>query len=216
MSSADAHVVEVRTHGRYLIDQPQGDGPFPLLVGFHGYKENAEHMLRQLARLDPRRQWLLVSVQALNRFYNRANEVVANWMTRQDRELAIADNIAYVTSVIAEVRRNCPVSDVLVYVGFSQGVAMSYRAAAFAAPATALIVLAGDVPPDVAPVAGRLPPVLIGRGIKDEWYTASKAEADAEVLQHAGTRVTTHVFEGGHEWDDAFVTRASDWLNTLG
>ncbi len=65
-----------------------------------------------------------VSVQALNRFYNRSNDaIVANWMTREDRELAIADNLAYVDGGRGrrprdQHRNQCA----LVYVGFSQGV----------------------------------------------------------------------------------------------
>ena len=206
----------VTTHGRYLIDRPSGDGPFPLLVGFHGYKESAEHMLAELVRIRGERPWLLVSVQALNRFYDRdGSKVIAGWMTRQDRELAIADNIAYVAAVVGAVRRDHPTAETLVYVGFSQGVAMAYRAAAFAAPATGAILLAGDVPPDVAPLAGSLPPILIGRGTTDYWYTEPKAAADLAVLQAAGTRVDMHVFEGGHVWETSFRTRAGELLDAV-
>ena len=46
-----------------------------------------------------------------------------------DRDQAIADNLEYVASVILDVRRRYAVADVIVYAGFSQGVAMAYRAA---------------------------------------------------------------------------------------
>jgi predicted esterase len=208
--------IATTTHGRYAVDRPAGDGPFPLLVGFHGYKESAEHMLAELVRIRGERPWLLVSVQALNRFYDRDNsKVIAGWMTRQDRELAIADNIAYVASVVAAVRRDHPTRDPLVYAGFSQGVAMAYRAAAFAAPAAGVIVLAGDVPPDVAPLAAALPPVLIGRGTTDHWYTEAKAAADLAVLRAAGTPVSEHIFEGGHVWGPSFLTEAGALLDSL-
>ena len=129
--------IPTNTHGRYAIDQPAGDGPFPLLVGFHGYKENAELMLGALVNIRGDRPWLVVSVQALNRFYDRDHRaVIAGWMTSQDRELAIADNIAYAASVVAAVRRDQPTTATLVFAGFSQGVAMAYRAAAFAGPAS--------------------------------------------------------------------------------
>jgi predicted esterase len=209
------HTIQATTHGRYLIDRPAGGGPFPLLVGFHGYKEGAEHMLAELVRIRGGRSWLLVSVLALNRFYDRDNNVIASWMTKQDRELIIADNIAYVASVVAAVRRDYPSSEGLVYAGFSQGVAMAYRATAFAGPASGAILLAGDVPPDVAPLASTLPPLLIGRGTADHWYTAKKAAADIEVLGRAGVHVTEHVFEGGHVWGESFTTRAGEFLDAL-
>jgi predicted esterase len=187
-----------------------------MLVGFHGYGEDAERMLEALVRVRGDRHWLLVSIQALNRFYNRVNDVVANWMTRQDREQAIADNLSYIGSVVSAVRREEPVSNVLVYAGFSQGVAMAYRAAAFAGLGNSgLIVLAGDVPPDVAPQLGILPPVLIGRGTTDHWYTEPKAAADLELFTAAGVTPAVHVFEGGHLWDQAFITRAGEFLDLL-
>jgi predicted esterase len=78
-----------------------------------------------------------------------------------------------------------------------------------------LIVLAGDVPPDVAPVAAQLPKILLGRGTTDEWYTAEKAARDLEVLRPAGADVVEHVFDGGHDWHDAFVAHAGGFLDEL-
>ncbi len=72
----------------------------------------------------------------------------------------------------------------LIYAGFSQGVAMAYRAAALAQrPCDGVIALAGDVPPDVAPLASSLPRVLLGRGTEDKWYTGEQAAKDRAVLQ---------------------------------
>ena len=231
------HSIATQIHGRYLVDRPEGDGPFPLLVGFHGYAERAEHMLEVLQRIRGDRAWMLVSVQALNRFYTRSQDVVGNWMTSEDRELAIADNVRYVAAVVAEVRRHYPTTDHLVYAGFSQGVAMAYRALAFAAPpasarddrqagqgsrpglpvppAAGGILLAGDVPPDVAPRLGSLPALLIGRGDRDDWYSASKATADGELFTAAGIAPEIHVFDGGHVWGESFITAAGQLLDRI-
>jgi predicted esterase len=216
------HTIATRTHGRYLVDVPDGDVPAPLLVGFHGYAERAEDMLEVLQRIRGDRSWLLVSVQALNRFYTRSQEVVANWMTREDRELAIHDNVEYVAEVVAAVRQAHATTGTIVYAGFSQGVAMAYRAAAFAAersvavPAAAGgIMLAGDVPPDVAPRASSLPPLLIGRGIDDRWYSEEKSALDVVLLECAGVRARVHVFPGGHVWHESFVAAAARFLDSL-
>ena len=209
------HHIAAAVHGRYLVDAPEGDGPFPLLVGFHGYAQAAEHMMHELVRMRGAHPWLLVSVQALNRFYTRGDAVVANWMTRQDRELAIPDNIAYVASVVEEVRARHHTMPTLVYAGFSQGVAMAYRAAVFAGPAHGGIMLAGDVPPDVAPHVTSLPPILIGRGTADDWYTEAKAASDLELFTAAGLAPSVHVFDGGHVWDQSFIAAAGDFLEHL-
>jgi predicted esterase len=211
------HTIESRTHGRFLVEHPAEARELPLLVGFHGYAETAEAMMQNLKAIaGPLEEdaWCVVSVQALHRFYTRTQEVVANWMTRQDRELEIADNTAFVWSVVHDVQRSYRTRRPIVFAGFSQGVAMAYRAAA-AAPCDGLIVLAGDVPPDVAPRAGDLPPVLLGRGVSDEWYTAEKAAADLRVLQSAGVAVEESVFDGGHVWDERFSQAARGFLQQL-
>ena len=91
---------------------------------------------------------------------------------------------------------------------------MAYRAAAFVPrPCRGVIALAGDVPPDVAPVTAGLPPVLLGRGTADAWYTTEKATKDLAVLRGAGVVVDEHVFAGGHVWDDSFVARAGAFVD---
>jgi predicted esterase len=199
--------VEARTHGRYLVRTPAGEGPWPLLVGFHGYGENARLHLEALCRIPGADQWLAVAVQALHPFYTRDQRVVASWMTREDRELAIADNIDYIGQVLAAVRRDFAATLPLVFVGFSQGGAMAYRAAARFG-SDAVVVLAADVPPDVV-AAGRLRRVLVGRGTRDEWYTDAKHQADMEVLARSAERSEHCVFEGGHEWTSPFYAAAA-------
>jgi hypothetical protein len=40
--------VGVTTHGRVLVDDPPASGPLKLLVGFHGYAQNADAMMAML------------------------------------------------------------------------------------------------------------------------------------------------------------------------
>jgi predicted esterase len=214
MTETRTHVVATQTHGRYLVDAPAGAGPQPVLAGFHGYGEHAGVIHAVLARLDPGHEWLRVSVQGLHRFYNRtANQVVASWMTREDRDHAIADNVAYALAVRDALMRDYAVAPQQVLVGFSQGVAQAYRSAmAYGAPCCGIIALGGDLPPDVAPAAAGLPPVLIGRGRGDTFYTGEMFAADAATLRAVGVDVTVHEFDGGHEWGDPFVSAAAAWL----
>jgi len=206
--------VPTQTHGRYLVEIPEHSRA--TLVGFHGYQENAASHLDVLRGIAGARSIGLVSIQGLHRFYTRANDVVANWMTREDRELAIADNVAYVANVLAAVSEEFGSVRPLVYAGFSQGVAMAYRAAVLVPrPCDGLILLAGDVPPDVVPLAASLPRTLLGRGTADNWYTADKAAKDLDALRSAGTPVVEHVFEGGHAWDASFIQRAGQFLDEL-
>ncbi len=210
------NTVEARTHGRYLVRPPASPPPWPLLVGFHGYAETAGDHLEALQTIPGTEGWLLVAIQALHPFYTRKGErVVASWMTRDDRELAIADNIDYVGRVLARVRADYKTGHTLVFSGFSQGGAMAYRAAVNF-PAVGVIILAADIPPDaVTSGRGSLPPVLLGRGTRDEWYTEAKEAADREALARVGADVEVCVFDGGHEWTDPFRGAATRFLRRL-
>ena len=163
--------------------------------------------------------WTLVAVQALHPFYNnKTGEVVASWMTKLDRELAIGDNIRYVGgSGGSGPGHETGVEGPLVFVGFSQGVAMAYRAAAGAGhPSQGLIALGGDVPPELADRdLGGFPPVLIGRGSREEWYSQGQLESDVAVLRAKGIAVETCVYNGGHEWTKEFRQRCTKFLTQI-
>lgn len=212
------HHVEAVVHGRYLVESPGNDAEgCPLLVGFHGYGESAEKHLEELRRIPGASQWVLCAVQALHPFYNRTGEVIASWMTRQDRELAIEDNIRYVAKVVDDVRRQLPVGDRLVFLGFSQGAAMAYRAAAGSGhPCNGVVVLGGDVPPELDQRdLADFPPVLLGRGSSEEWYDAAKMEHDVELLRKKGIDIRPVVFQGGHEWTNEFRAAAGEFLREV-
>ena len=124
----EIHSVPTMTHGRVLVAQARAAAARGLLVGFHGYGENAGVQMERLRAIPGAIAWTLVSVQALHRFYDRRTEqVIASWMTHEDREDAIADNVAYVTTALEAVPHDA--SRPVVFAGFSQGVAMAYRAA---------------------------------------------------------------------------------------
>src|SRR5436309_2771974 len=109
-------------HGTYLVQPPalpvSAETGAPLLVGFHGYGENAAIHLRELASIPGASRFLLCAVQALHPFYNKNGEVVASWMTRHDRLRAIEDNVRYVGSVVAELKRELGAGERLVFAGF--------------------------------------------------------------------------------------------------
>jgi hypothetical protein len=110
------HTIPVQTHGRYLVSAGSGQNA-PLLIGFHGYGETAEEELARLFTIPGTDRWTLVSVQGLHRFYRRrTNEVVASWMTRQNRELAIDDNVAYVLKVVDLLSREYTASPTVVLI----------------------------------------------------------------------------------------------------
>ncbi len=214
----ETRTLSTATTGRYLVEPASqvSGAEAPLLVGFHGYGQNADHLLQELRRIPGTAGWTLVAVQALHRFYNtKTQEVVGSWMTSLDREQAIADNLAYVARVVAELRNERRDSK-LVFAGFSQGACMAWRAAARCKPCHGLIVLGGDLPRDVAEApALDLPPILIGRGERDTFYTAPQLAMDLAALEALNLQAVVIRFDGGHEWAPDFLSAAGHFLQGI-
>jgi len=218
--SADALPIETTIHGRVLVARASSPA-HGWLVAFHGYGQNAEDALGDVRAIPGIDAWHVVSVQALHRFYTRGDErVVASWMTRQDRDQAIADNVAYVDRVVDRVVAGAA-ADRLVFAGFSQGAAMAYRAARLGRRSAAgVIALGGDLPPELKTSSDRAarpwPPVLIGAGDAETWFTADKAAADEGFLRGAGAPIDVVRYRGGHAWTDEFRAAAGRWLMARG
>jgi predicted esterase len=224
-------LVPATVHGRVLIEPDEGAAVSSrVLVGFHGYAQAAGDMMQDLNRIPGASDWTRVSIQGLNRFYTRGDtHVVANWMTREDRDQAIADNIAYVDSAIEHLSNRArehgtgahehPSTRALVFVGFSQGVAMAYRAALSGArPVAGIIALAGDIPPEFKTDAATRhpwPKVLIGVGHLEQWYSSDKVDADRAFLESRGIDHSIVRFKGGHEWGEEFRNAAGAFLAAM-
>lgn len=186
-----------------------------MLVGFHGYGETAEMQLERLRAIPGSDQWLVVSVEALHHFYvAQTFQIVASWMTRQQRELAIADNIAYVQSCLDLAAAEWGALPVVVFAGYSQGVSMGFRAALHVTQTVAgLITVGGDVPADITPEQlARIPNVLLARGATDELYRPRQFAKDQERFAGVPTNVQTTLIDIGHEWPAELSGFAAEFL----
>jgi len=220
--------IETPTHGRVLLRSGlNSSNRVPIsvtpvvIVGFHGYAQSAEDMMETLEALPGSEAWTLAAVQGLHRFYTRGDQkVVASWMTRQDREESIADNIVYCDRVLDAVREQEigtqfeELSPDLLFLGFSQGVAMAYRAALLGRHRVAgIIAIGGDVPPDVKGVpAERWPRVHVAAGTTDQWYTPEKVAADESFLRDHGVAHEIFRYDAGHVITDDVLARVAAFV----
>ena len=166
--------------------------------------------------------WALVAVDALHAFYGSrsgSGRVVRGWMTRDLRQEAIADNVAYVRGVVESARARFGWPLPVTMLGYSQGASMAWRAAVLAGhEVAAAIALAGDLPPELAALPSEVPfprRALLARGEADDWYTAEKLELDRARLVPRGLEVETLTFAGGHEWTDDFRAAAGALLGRV-
>jgi len=199
MIEPELRLIETSTHGRVLVRRGTRDAG--VLVGFHGYAERAGHQFDRLAAIPGTEAWTLVSIQGLNRFYRgRSQDTIAGWMTREDRDVAIKDNIRYVDAALDGFDASPPRA--LVFTGFSQGVAMAFRAAVRGRRRPLGVVAVGaDVPPELFEDPNpSFPRVLLVRGSRDDWYTQEKMDADRTALAGRGAAVHAEIVDAGHEW----------------
>jgi len=204
MPEIEVHSVPAMTHGRVLVRPARAAAARGVLVGLHGYMENASIQMTRLQAIPGTAAWTLVAIQALHRFYRgRSEDVVASWMTREDREDAIADNLAYVAAALDLVPHDDRTR--IVYAGFSQGVGMAFRASVRGRDrASGVIAVGGDVPPELlADGAVEFPPILLLRATRDDWYTSAKHETDVAALSARGVKFHSVVYDGVHEWNAA-------------
>jgi predicted esterase len=216
MTRVDTHVIPTMTHGRVLVRDARAAARRGLLVGFHGYMENARIQMERLEAIPGSSSWTLVSIQGLHRFYRgRTDEVIASWMTREDRDEAIADNLAYVSTALEQVPHDQLTR--VVYAGFSQGVAMAFRAGLRGSVRTAAVVaVGGDVPPELMEDASlRFPPVLLARGARDQWLTESRFDQDAAALIARGVALKRLPYDGAHDWNAEVSTAIGEFLSTI-
>jgi predicted esterase len=209
------HHIAVRRTARYYTLGTATRETHELWIVCHGYGQLALPFLTSMAKVaSPDR--LIVAPEGLSRFYldrtSMTNDppprVGASWMTREDRDLEIADQIEYLESLLGELRNTVPGDVRLRLLGFSQGVATVCRWIARGAVRPAeLILWAGSFPPDIDLMEFgqriRGTAVTMVFGSRDQLTPITAAESQRERLTGAGIEVALIAFDGGHRLDDA-------------
>lgn len=178
----------------------------------HGQAMRAAQILEMARTLDSGSR-LLVAPEALNRHYvgpavAKDAPIGATWMTRAEREADIHDNIAYLESVHAHLRRQFGgITPPVTVLGFSQGGAAAVRWAAHGGIRPArLIIWESSLPPEVdyAALAARQSGMHLTYvcGTRDKFITPKVLEAQHARLKQANVPFDEVSFDGGHRLDD--------------
>lgn len=170
-------------------------------IVLHGYGQLARYFLNKFEGLSD--ELLIVAPEGLNRFYidEGHQRVGATWMTREDREHEIADQVEYLDRLVEElrVRNNAP----LHVLGFSQGVATACRWSLLGkTKMDRLVFWAGSLPPEPAFAelgsAWQHLTVDVVLGTEDPFAGEKELHATSARLNAAGVQYRLHRFTGGH------------------
>lgn len=180
-------------------------------IVLHGYGQLARYFLTKFEGMEE--GLAIVAPEALNRFYldEAHNRVGATWMTREDRENEIADQLGYLDALVTELRGSR--SDVPIHVlGFSQGVATACRWSLFGKTKMDRLVLwAGSLPPEpsFAELRSAWEHLMVDvvLGTEDPFAGEKELQATSARLDAAGVQFRLHRFSGGHALEPVLLGR---------
>ena len=184
------------------IRQPDGAGPFPVLLMIHGWTGNENSMWVFAPRLPTNS--LLIAPRGLF----TTTGAGYSWYPKLDKHLPGFDNFSTsVEKLFSTVSaQNFPMGDfsAMHLVGFSQGAALAYAMAIHHPQQVASLAGLSGFLPDGASAwlqAGRLAgmPTFIAHGTQDERVPVERARAAVAQLEQAGASVIYCEDDVGHK-----------------
>ncbi|MGY6522486.1 MAG: alpha/beta hydrolase [Mongoliitalea sp.] len=185
----------------HLVNRREKD----IWIVLHGYGQLSSFFLKKFEPVFSE-DILFLAPEATNYSYLQgfSGRVGANWMTKHEREAAIANNNRYLNAVLQmQVLKFEKVPNIHI-LGFSQGAATATRwAAQLSLPVTSLVLWSGGFAHDLdLNAAGnrlRESQIYVVQGAQDEFITEESKQKQAELISTLGLSVNYKSFDGGHE-----------------
>jgi len=192
---------------QYCISHELSGKEKDLWLVFHGYGQLAEFFIRKFLPFDsPNR--VILAPEGTNYGYLKEfqGRVGANWMTKHERELAIANNHRYLNSLMEHVLEKFHQPPKIHVLGFSQGAATSTRwASQWNSQLDTLVLWAGgfahDLSLDLCRKRFEHTNLILAFGEKDELIEEEQKKQQLKLVETLGKQLTVLKFEGGHELD---------------
>lgn len=208
------HHLSVRKTARYYTLGKPGPSIDDVWFACHGYGQLASEFVKEFECIEAGRR-LIVVPEALSRYYLASGpgfhsadaKIGATWMTREDREAEIADYVAYLDDLYAEVFNTIDRERVQVtVVGFSQGGATANR---WLTRGTARVdrllmwgsLLASDSDLEQSAAFFREVELTIVHGTRDQFADTGMIANYQKLMQAASIPYELVTFDGGHRMD---------------
>jgi predicted esterase len=183
-----------------------------LLFVLHGYGQLAEFFIRKFHFLEE--DYFIVAPEGMHRFYLKGSSgrVGASWMTKEDRDSDIKDNIHYLNSLYDSICSSKKF-DQITLLGFSQGGATAARwFNSFQRNIDAHISWASIYPPDldITPCE-KNKNNYFAIGDKDEYFSEHKLKET--ILFYKNLNYITFTFHGKHNIDPLTLKEILNQIN---
>ncbi len=174
-------------------------------IVMHGYGQLASGVMQHFTRLNPQTHFV-VAPEGLSRFYVNGlyGKVGASWMTSEDRELEIEDQLSFLDRVYAEFLSPLEHKKLRIHaLGFSQGVATLTRWLIHRKPPIDSIVFWAGTAPIAEIKARRQPfskvPWYFVVGDEDEFLPEKAVQRHLKNLEEkSGRKIRVLRYKGRH------------------
>ncbi len=138
--------------------------------------------------------------------------VGANWMTKYERETAIANNHRYLNQLMEEILKGYRKNPKIHVLGFSQGAATASRwASQWSGKISTLILWAGGFAHDMRIDGAKKKffdtHITMVYGNRDKFLSSESIQKQEIWLEILGKRPEKIVFDGGHELNEAILEK---------
>lgn len=199
--------VEFRFQASYSVSHDPSFQEKEIWIVFHGYGQLAEYFIRKFKSFESSER-LIVAPEGTNYGYLQGfgGRVGANWMTKHERELAIANNHRFLDELLSVILSGFEHKPRIHVLGFSQGAATATRwASRWSGRVDTLVLWAGGFAQDLiledAKDVFKDTSVLLVQGTRDEFITPESIQVQEFFLAQMGKKCQKIEFEGGHELD---------------
>lgn len=195
--------VSVQRNARYTMLGKCGPSTEEAWLVLHGYGMLASYFAQRFQKLVTA-TCCVVAPEALQRFYleGTGGRVGASWMTKDDRETDIQDNLKYLSTLTAHVEQEAGRSLSWNVLGFSQGFPTAARwAIQSKVPINSLTAWGSDIPQDVqSGIRGKWSGSSLNLVIAtdDPYISEERLSREMQQLTEAGISYTLHRYTGGH------------------
>lgn len=193
----------------------------PLLIAVHGYGAHKHYMMRE-ARVVAPENFVLVSIQAPNQFYEKDKngdlKVRFGWLTNYKSEESVALHHKFISDVIKKLVADATIDEKNIFLfGFSQACALNFRFA-FTNPEIlkGIIGVCGGIPSDLdtneiyEPTDAK---TLYLYGDKDEFYPLEKFQKFDRRLSEYLPHFQSLKYSATHEITNEMRDDMRDWLS---
>lgn len=188
----------------YLSHEPT-ETPRELWVIFHGYGQQAQYFLRKFLPFAEKDR-LFIAPEGTNQFYLQdfQGRIGANWMTRHERELAIANTHRFLEAVLDVHLERFAFQPEFHVLGFSQGAATATRwAGQWPHRLSSLTLWAGgfaeDLQLDLAKKQFQQTHIRVVLGKEDTIISPESLLRQEALISQLGLPVQRLEFDGGHQ-----------------